>query len=370
MVNIPAFARPGRFAAIAKRPLPVVAFVLLAGCSHLGPRTIPVDRFDYSSAIAESWKKQTLLNIVKLRYMDLPVFVDVSSIVAGYSMETEIGAGGEFYPSSGNSGFASIGATGTFTDRPTVTYTPTTGEKFLRGVLKPLDPKNIFFMLQSGYPADFVLGLTVESLNGLHNRSIAGGVVREAQPEFTRVLELMREVQLAGGVGMRVVENPKGGAATAVFFRNENLPADVVAKAAEIRRLLHLPAEGQEFTLVFSPVRGAKNELAVNSRSMLQVMGAFASYVDAPKEHIDRHKTVSTFENLTAEEKSRAPVRIHSGKSRPADAFAAVPYRDYWYWIDDGDWRTKRAMTAIMFFFTLEEGEGSERLPVITIPAQ
>ena len=59
-------------------------------------------------------------------------------------------------------------------------------------------------MLQSGYPADFVLGLTVESLNGVRNRAVAAGAVREADPEFTRVLQLMREVQVAGAVGMRV----------------------------------------------------------------------------------------------------------------------------------------------------------------------
>src|SRR5512137_2827792 len=60
----------------------LVGAVAVAGCTHLGPKTVAVDRFDYSTAIATSWKQQTLLNIVKLRYMDLPVFMDVASVVS------------------------------------------------------------------------------------------------------------------------------------------------------------------------------------------------------------------------------------------------------------------------------------------------
>ena len=72
----------------------LLVLTLATGCTHLGPKTVAVDRFDYSTAIADSWKQQTLLNIVKLRYMDLPVFVDVASIVSGYSMQTGISING------------------------------------------------------------------------------------------------------------------------------------------------------------------------------------------------------------------------------------------------------------------------------------
>src|SRR5262245_45417744 len=77
--------------------IPILAacgLLTLAGCRHLGPKTVTVDRFDYSVAIAESWKQQTLLNIVKLRYMDLPVFMDVASVVSGYSMQTGVSVNG------------------------------------------------------------------------------------------------------------------------------------------------------------------------------------------------------------------------------------------------------------------------------------
>ena len=45
-------------------------------------------------------------------------------------------------------------------------------------------------------------------------------------------------------------------------------------------------------------------------------------------------------------------------------------YRDYWFWIDNSDLLTKRALTVVMFIFTLSETEGTEKLPLITIPAQ
>jgi hypothetical protein len=329
-----------------------------------------VDRFDYSTAIADSWKQQTLLNIVKLRYMDLPVFVDVASIVSGYSMQTGVSINGTLSSDRAVQGnYLAAGGQAIYTDRPTITYVPMTGEKFLRGLITPLDPKNIFFMLQAGYPADFILGLTVEGLNGVRNRSTAGGALREADPEFMRVLQLLREVQAAGAVGMRVEEDKDKNATAVVFFRRDDVAPEIVEKAAEIRRLLKLPAEQQKFALSYSPVRGAENELAVNSRSMLQIMASFASYLDVPEADLKDRSAVPALGNA-ALESSPNPVRIHSGKEKPAKAFAAVHYRDHWFWIEDGDWQTKRALTAVMFFFTLADTGSAERLPLITIPAQ
>ena len=349
----------------------LVAAGMVAGCAHYGPGTVVVDRFDYSAAIADSWKEQTLLNIVKLRYMDLPVFMDVASIVAGYSFETTASTGGGVtWPSTGSAtANVSAGVAGRYTERPTITYMPMTGEKFLRGLITPIDPKQIFFMLQSGYAADFILGLTVESLNGVRNRSVTGGTVREADPEFGRVLLLMREVQFSGAVGMRVEQDKTNGETAILIFREEDVSPDIAEASLEIRQLLKISPDQRSFKLVYSPMRGAENELAVNSRSMLQIMQAFASYVEVPARHLDEQRATPSFESGPAND-AQLPVNIHSGTEAPRDAFATVRYRDHWYWIDDNDLRTKRAFTAIMFFFTLMETGGGEELPLITIPAQ
>jgi len=358
------------FASRSAARLCVVAFACaLASCASVGPGTVPVDRFDYSSAIADSWKEQTLLNIVKIRYMDLPVFVDVSSIVAGYSLQTGVTVNGVVSSDRAVQGnYGSIGGQAIYTDRPTITYVPMTGEKFLRGLITPIDPKNIFFMLQAGYPADFILGLTVESLNGVRNRSVTPGAVREADAGFIRVQQLLREVQAAGGVGMRVEEDKAKGSTAVLFFQREDLPDDIRAKAVEIRRLLRLPEDQHRFALHYSPMRGADDELTVNSRSMLQILQAFASYVEVPEQHVAAKFAAPLAERTAAGQRDVG--RIRSGPAKPDQAYVAVQYRGQWFWVEDSDFLTKRALTAVMFFFTLADTGSPERLPLVTIPAQ
>jgi hypothetical protein len=339
----------------------------LAGCAHLGPSTVYIDRFDYNTAIGESWKQQTLLNIVKIHHMDLPTFVDVASIVSGYSLETSASLGGELSSSGGShSNKVTLGGASRFTDRPTITYVPMTGDKFMRSLLTPIDPKNVFFMLQSGYAADFLLGLSVDSINGVNNRSITGASFREADPEFVRLQTLMRELQLSGAIGMRVEQSKGKDDTTLLVFRSEGLSPDIAAKAAELRQILKLE-DRKSYRIVYSPVRGAGDELAVTSRSMMQIMGTFGTYIDTPMAHLPKPSSPAGPALAAA---GSAGVMIRSGDKKPAEAFAAVQYRGHWYWIEEDNWQAKRALTSIMLFFTLTDAGGESKLPLITIPAQ
>jgi hypothetical protein len=61
------------------------AVLTVSGCKSVGPKTLARDRFNYSFALAESSKEQMLLNIIKTRYFDMPIYLEVGQIVSGYS---------------------------------------------------------------------------------------------------------------------------------------------------------------------------------------------------------------------------------------------------------------------------------------------
>src|SRR5687768_3753925 len=99
--------------------------LLFGGCASIGPGTVKRDRFDYISAISESWKSQMLLNLVKLRFGDAPVFLDVASVINQYGIEGSIGFSGSWtqnaqVPWPYGALYNILGA-GRYAERPTIT---------------------------------------------------------------------------------------------------------------------------------------------------------------------------------------------------------------------------------------------------------
>src|SRR5262249_51823011 len=156
-----------------------LAVALTPGCTSVGPATIARDRVDYDQAITASWKRSMLLNMVKLRYADTPMFLDVASVINSYTMEGQVNAGVNW------PGGAATGSAGGFThyaDKPTITYNPLLGERFTRSLMTPMQPGVVVSLIQSGWAADMVMRLMVSSANGINNRFGAGGRARGADP--------------------------------------------------------------------------------------------------------------------------------------------------------------------------------------------
>ena len=113
-----------------------------------------------------------------------------------------------------------------------------------------------------------------------------------------------------------------------------------------------------------------EDELALQTRSMLQMMIALATQIDVPSEHIEGGLTVPSIGLADNDEAGlKRLIKVNSTHDRPGKAFVSVKYRDHWFWIDDGDFYSKRAFTFMMILFSLTEKGGKEGLPLITIPS-
>jgi hypothetical protein len=120
----------------------------MTGCTRaIGPQLMTRDRHLYAASLSDSWKEQTLLNIVKLRYIDPPVFVDVDEIVASYSLQQGVTVGGNIVQ-NGQIPNATVGGFGTYGNTPTITYNLLTRSKFIRGLATPLPSEAVFSSIQ------------------------------------------------------------------------------------------------------------------------------------------------------------------------------------------------------------------------------
>jgi hypothetical protein len=349
-----------------------IALVLpIIGCSSMGPTVMARDRTEYLSSVAESWKEQTLLNVVRLRYGDAPSFLDVSSVVSSYAVQGQISAGGAISSNLTSVvpwNTATLGAGLAYQDRPTISYTPLSGDKFTKSLLRPIPPVGIFQLIQAGFPADLVLQLTIRSLNGISNYGAVGGEVQPADPEFYPLLDALRRLQLAETVSLRLEK--RGSDEIGILILANSRAPQVNQDLKFVADTLHLkPGKDGEITIVFGAVQRGEKELAVLSRSMVAILIELASGVDVPAEHVAERRTVSSARLASADNPRERPlVRILSGPAVPADAFSAIRYRNTWYWINDGDFDSKRIFTMLMIFFSLAETGVTPQVPALTIP--
>jgi hypothetical protein len=340
----------------------------------LGLATLARDRFDYSSAVAGSWKRQTLLNIVKLRYHDSPIFLDVASIVSGYQLQTTVSASGtasidpSSVPTIGS--FLSFGAQGSFTDRPTITFVPLTGDQYIRGIVTPLRPEQVFSAVLAGWPAETILLTAVSSLNGLGNQRLAGATPRSADPGFLRVVRLIGSLFGSDVVGFRLAEGKPGGARTLMFFRRADLTERERADIDEVRRVLRLHPDATEFELVYGPTPASDRELAVQTRSLVQILLEIGGSVSVPASHIAEGRASPGLADSAAAAERPSYMRIQSSTERSPHAFISVPYREHWFWIDDRDLPSKRSFALLMMLFALADTGDKKAVPLLTIPAQ
>jgi len=333
------------------------------GCRSIGPSTVSQDRFDYSLVISESVKNQVLLNMVKIRYGDLPIFVDVSSVISQYSLENDINYkfGWEYPPTLRT---PSVGGSSRYEERPTITYSPITGEKFTKSLLTPIPPPSIFFLIQSGKSVDFVFYLCVQSINGLNNRFDGPLQSNPMSADFAEVLTRLHRIQQSGMIGMRI--QTVGNNQASVFYFRKDVSGEIADDCVWVRKKLGLNPETFEFNVVYGAMPQNENEIAILSRSVSEILVQIASSIDIPADDLKQNRAyqVARTDDPLAE---RMSVKVRSSKTKPKDAFVSILYRGKWFWIEDTDFRSKQIFSSIMILLSLMESEKGANQPVLTV---
>jgi hypothetical protein len=83
--------------------------------------------------------------------------------------------------------------------------------------------------------------------------------------------------------------------ATVFTFRAKHIAPEVLTKIRSAKRMLGLNPDVREFKVVYGSTPRDNTEVAVLSRSMLEIIVEMASYIDVPDKHVSEGRTYETF---------------------------------------------------------------------------
>jgi len=230
-----------------------VAGLVLAGGTWLGgcvrgPRLVSESHAAYNDALRVRLDEELLLNLVRLRYRDRPLFLQVSSVIARFERESslDLSAGVNADASSGSapsiSGGAGVGLG--FAEQPTVTFTPLQGEDFAERLLRPIDLETLALLQRSGWSIERVMRLTVQRMNGLDNAAGASGPTPARSPVFREFIEASHALkQLQDQRAVVIGSETSAASLSEPLPAKAVLPADVLVAAGAGQRFESVPGQ-------------------------------------------------------------------------------------------------------------------------------
>jgi len=353
------------------RVLPVtlaLVAAMLGACTQMGPQVLIAGRPQYNIAVQQTEAEQLLLNIVRNRYNDTILFLDITSISSGFSRGMNAGLLGSFGSGSSN-GVANVG--GDIRENPNIFYAPNTGEKFVQQMLTPIDLRTVALLLQAGWSIERVLLLLGESANQLYNTPVEDqSNLRYA--EYLRVADALRNLQrnhqLIVGLGAGETESD-----VALIL--------AITPGAVASSDYRVVCEGLRVACDGKPLRlrqgfGAEidsNTLALATRSLFSTIYHLSRRVDAPEHHVAAGYAPPL--DAVGQVRSGATpslqqlFHVYSSSDEPPHAAVKVFYRDTWFYIADDDQDSKTTFALLSMLITLKSGDTSGVTPLITIPS-
>ena len=350
----------------------VALLALLVGCQV--PSRVALDgeggRTAYNVAIQATNSKQMLLNLVRLRYSDSPLFLDVSSITTQTTYRSDV------TPLFSIPGFSSqnpfkIGGDLLWEDQPTITYTPLEGPSFAARLLRPIDLHTIQLLCYSGWDIDRVFRMMIQNFEELANypeNSIHGIEYTPIYQLFTEASHLLRHFQIKGELqlGVKVKESKEDSdeLSLQISFPADGDESSRLAKLIHSNEMMHGKFV-KEIQLGFNK----EGKIGVMPRSILSCMYHLSQGVEVPSEHVEcgMVKVQAGSEKEVAEPKSEL-INVLCSRISPKRAFVSVKYREYWFYIDDCDLFSKRTFALLLQLYNLNAIVPKNRGPILSLP--
>lgn len=185
---------------------------------------------------------------------------------------------------------------------------------------------------------------------------------------FERMIELIFVLSDREVIEVQQVE--KDGKSESYLLIAEEVPKDLRSMLGELRQLIGLTHRNRH--RITDRVTNLKDdEISIQTRSVMAMMEFMARGVEVPAEHLKDGWVIDYGLQSSGGEaaKELIPFRMRSSKERPPNAFAAVRYKDNWYFIDHADITSKRALSLIIVLFRLQAPTPAGAAPILTLPA-
>jgi len=356
--------------------LPIAVSFTLISCQNLGPTAIRAGMPEYNAAILETGDEIMMLNFVRIRYSESPYFMEVTNVFTSPSFTASARGSAGVTTDLGNS--ADLGAELTYSEAPTIVYTPVGGEQFSTRLLEPVGLHTIGLLSQGGWDLDRLLRLCVQRINGVWNAEIATGPVRaKPVPEyetFRRVAKTMHELETSKEVVFEYGRKYRAGTL------EEPLEFSIVPQARkrpEVQQLfvdLELDPNAESYFITDEKHVAGDRNIAIVSRPLLATMFYLSKGVVVPERDLNG-KAVSVTVDEQGEPFDWQLVtgdlfRIESSDTRPDSAFRAVRYRNSWFYIRDDDPASKETFMLFGSLLSLRAGEAPKSSTALTLPVR
>ncbi len=346
---------------------------LLAGCvSYRGADNVSPSGYAYNQAIAQSKSEQLLLNLVRLKYRDAVVFMDIDGITTQHQYAASLSAE-TLFPFRRISDGSSLMTPGVgVSETPTIVYKPLDSSQFAQDLLAPIAPETIVLLANSGWSIERLFTCCVERLGALSNAPSASGPTPKLLPdnsEFRAVADRLRDLQKLEKLRVELIPRPESDIADTFLLIDARDSED----CAILRRSLQTDTCNMRFRLVARSGGLEGNEYFAQTRTVLGALYTLSHGVDVPEVHIA--------EALTTQSRATSPrtaswsdflsqkFHVQVGAEEPESTAVKVYYRDHWYSIADSDLESKTTFNLMLFLLALQSAASDGASPLLTIDA-